>query len=66
MPPLRASARRVALFLDHDGCHVTQHHHPACERLLVGGNGGADDEGRADGWQEEDNDNDEDVEGADK
>jgi hypothetical protein len=56
----------VVLFLDHDGCHVTQHHHPACERLLVGGNGGADDEGWADGWQEEDNDNDEDVEGADK
>ena len=26
------------------GSHVTQHHHPACEPLLVGGDGGADDE----------------------
>ena len=25
------------------GCHVTQHHHPAHEPLLVGGDGGADD-----------------------
>jgi len=23
-------------------CHVTQHHHPACEPLLIGDNGGAD------------------------
>jgi len=26
------------------GCHVTQHHHPTCKPLLIGGNGCADDE----------------------
>jgi hypothetical protein len=26
------------------GCHITQYHHPAREPLLIGGDGGADDE----------------------
>ena len=26
-------------------CHITQHHHTACEPLLVGGDGGTDDKG---------------------
>ena len=55
------------LFPDYNGCHITQQHHPACEPLLIGGNGGMDNEGWADRWQGEDNDSDEDVEeGADK
>jgi hypothetical protein len=29
-------------------CHVTQHHYPACEPLLVGGDDGADDNGAED------------------
>ena len=33
------------LFLYQDGCHITQHHHPTCKPLLVGGDGGADDGG---------------------
>jgi len=36
---LQASAHRVATG---PWCHITQHHHPACEPLLIGGNGGAD------------------------
>ena len=36
-----ASTHRVAMGSQ---CHVTQHHHPACKPLLVGGNGGADNE----------------------
>jgi hypothetical protein len=52
--PLQAPARRVATgpFPDNDDhhgrCHVTQHHHPVCEPLLVGGYGGADDNGTQD------------------
>jgi hypothetical protein len=46
---LQASARRVATgpFLssdDHRQCHITQHHHPACEPLLIGRYGGADND----------------------
>ena len=44
--PLLAGWQRV-LFLDSNGtmAATSQHHHPACERLLVGGDGGAADDG---------------------
>jgi len=46
---LQASAHRIAMgpLLDNNlghQHHITQHHHPACEPLLVEGDGGADDD----------------------
>jgi hypothetical protein len=35
-------------FLDNDRCqcHITQHHQPVCEPLLIGGSGGSDNKGQ--------------------
>ena len=46
VPDVTCVSDVMSLFVVHrlTGCHVTKHHHPTYEPLLVGGDGGADDE----------------------